>query len=163
MDSTPYATKPNMLNGMLLLPETIGYVQPDEDNAVQGMMESADFYQVTEGGMIGAFYHPYLGLEGLQELLDEMEKIENIEWLDLKELDNKVVVDHVTIQSTNGKVEVTKKNLSLMYTSYDFMHYHIIETIFKITWIILIIGITSVLMFFSFIFYLNLRRRPLEE
>src|SRR5699024_10415655 len=61
MDTTPYATQPTMLNGMLLLPETIGYVQPEAEEPVKDMMESAEYYQLLKGGMIGAFYHPYLG------------------------------------------------------------------------------------------------------
>lgn len=159
MDTTPYASKPNILKGMLLLPETIGYVQPEADNAVKDMMKSADYYQVAEGGMIGSFYHPYLGLEGLQELLDEMEKIENIEWIDLKEMDNKVVVDNVTIQSGNGEITTEVKNLRLMSTSFDFLNYHIKETAVMFTWIIAAIGIVSVLMFTSFLFHLNIRKR----
>lgn len=163
MDTTPYATKPAILNGMLLLPETIGYVRPEAKNPVSDMMESADFYQVTDGGMIGAFYHPYLGVEGLQDVLDEMEKIENIEWVDLKEMDNTVVVDNVNIQSGNGEIIVRKKNIGLMMTSFDFTYYHIIETIIIITWIIAGIGITAVLMFIGFTFYLAIRRRRLEK
>lgn len=163
MDTTPYASRPAILNGMLLLPETIGYVQPEADDPVNDMMESADFYQVTDGGMIGGFYHPYLGLEGLQEVLDEMEKIENIEWIDLKEMNNTVVVDNVRIQSGNGEIIAEVNNVGLVSTSYDFLHYHIIETIIIITWIIAVIGIVAVLMFLSFTFYLGVRRRRLEK
>ena len=163
MDTTPYASEPEFLNGMLLLPETIGYVQPEEEDPVDNMMESADFYQVTEGGLIGAFYHPYLGLEGLQEVLDEMETIKNIEWIDLKEMDNTVVVDNVNIQSGNGEIKAKVNNLGLMTTSLDFMYYHIVEMVIIITWVIAIIGITAVLMFLSFTFYLGIRRRRLEK
>lgn len=163
MDTTPYASKPAILKGMTLLPETIGYVQPDEENPVDDMMKSADYYQVTDGGMIGAFYHPYLGLEGLQEVLDEMETIENIDWIDLKEMNNTVVVDNVNIQSGNGEVKAKVKKISLMATSFDFLYYHIIETVITITWIIAAIGITAVLMFLSFTLYLVIRRRRLEK
>lgn len=163
MDTTPYASQPTILNGMLLLPETIGYVQPEAEDPVNDMMESADFYQVTEGGLIGAFYHPYLGVEGLQVVLDEMETIENIEWIDLKEMNNTVVVDNVKIQSGKGEIIAEVNNLGLMSTSYDFLHYHIIETVIVITWIIAVIGITAVLMFLSFTFYLGVRRRRSEK
>lgn len=159
MDTTPYPTKPEILNGMLLLPETIGYVEPEAEEPVKAMMESADFYQVADGGMIGAFYHPYLGLEGLQELLDEMEKIENIEWIDLKEMNNTVVVDNVEIQSGNGEINAEVNNFGLMRTSRDFLYYHIIETVIVITWIIAVLGIIAVLMFLSFTLYLAVRRR----
>src|SRR5699024_10990440 len=40
MDTTPYATQPTMLNGMVLLPETIGYVRPEADEREQAMLDS---------------------------------------------------------------------------------------------------------------------------
>ena len=163
MDTTPYATQPTMLNGMLLLPETIGYVQPEAEEPVKDMMESAEYYQLLKGGMIGAFYHPYLGVEGLREVLDEMEKIKNIEWIDLKEMKNTVVVDHVNIQSGNGEIKAQVNNLGLMRTSKDYVYYHMIEIVIIITWVIAVLGITAVLMFLSFTFYLVVRRRRLEK
>lgn len=163
MDTTPYASQPTILKGMRLLPETIGYVQPDAEEPVAGMMESADFYQVVDGGMIGAFYHPYLGLAGLQELLDEMEKIENIEWIDLKNMENTVAVEHVTIQSGEGVVKTDVNRLGLMMTSFDFINYHIKEIVILLTWIIAVIGVTAVLMFISFTIYLTGKRRRLER
>lgn len=163
MDTTPYATQPTMLNGMLLLPETIGYVQPEAEEPVKDMMESAEYYQLLKGGMIGAFYHPYLGVEGLREVLDEMEKIKNIEWIDLKEMKNTVVVDHVNIQSGNGEINAQVNNLGLMRTSKNYVYYHMIEIVIIITWVIAVLGITAVLMFLSFTFYLVVRRRRLEK
>ena len=163
MDTTPYATQPTILNGMRLLPETIGYVQPEAKEPVKDMMNSADFYQVTEGGMLGAFYHPYLGIEGLKEVLDEMEEIKNLEWIDLKEMKNTVVVDHVNIQSENGSIEAKVNHFGLVRTSMDFLYHHIREAVIIITWVIAVIGITSVLMFFNFTLYLILRRRRLEK
>lgn len=45
----------------------------------------------------------------------------------------------------------------------DFLYHHIREAVIIITWVIAVIGITSVLMFSSFTFYLILRRRRLEK
>ncbi len=163
MDTTPYASKPTILNGMTLLPETIGYVQPEAKEPVRDMMEAVDFYQVVEGGMIGSFYHPYLGLEGLQELLDKMEQIDNIEWIDLKEMENTVAVDNVLIQSGNGEVEVEVNRLGLLTTSFDFIKYHIKEVVIVLTWIIAVIGITAVVMFVSFTVHLGIKNRRAER
>lgn len=163
MDTTPYASRPSILNGMLLLPETIGFVEPDVEKPVEVMMSRADYYLVSEGAMIGAFYHPYLGLDGLKELLDEMEQIENIEWIDLKQLNNTVVVDNVTIQSGNGEIQAEVSYWGLMTSSFDFTYYHLRELVIKVTWAIAVIGITAVLMFFSFIFYLKIRQRREEK
>lgn len=153
MNSTPYASKPTMLNGMRLLPETIGYVQPESEIPVEEMMTEADLYQVTEGGMVAGFYHPYLGVAGLQELLNEMEQIENIEWIDLKEGDNTVSVDNVTIRSQNGEVQVEVDRLGLMTTSLDFPLYHFGQIIIRMTRLIAIISSVAVLVFVGFIFY----------
>lgn len=163
MDTTPYASQPTILKGMTLLPETIGYVRPEANKPVDDMMDLANFYQVTEGGMIGAFYHPYLGLEGLQALLDEMETIENIEWIDLKKMNNVVNVDHVSIQSGNGEIEAKVSKLGLMTSSVDFSIYHIKEIVIVLTWIIAAVGIAAVLMFTSFTIYLSGKRRRLER
>lgn len=111
MNTTPYASKPDFLNGMFLLPETIGFVQPELDDPVGNMMASAELYQVPDGGMIGGFYHPYLGEEGFIELVDEMENIPNLEWIDLKEIDNTVEVENVTIVSSNGEIDANVDHL----------------------------------------------------
>lgn len=163
MDTTPYASYPSILQGMLLLPETIGYVQPEAADPVNDMMTSVDYYEVTDGGMIGAFYHPYLGLDGLKELLDEMEQIENIEWINLKEMNNTVTVDHVSIQSGNGEIQADVNGLGLTRTSFDFVNYHIKEMVILVTWVIAVIGVLGVLMFFGFIFYQSVRQRRLER
>src|SRR5699024_6310141 len=117
MDTTPYATQLTILNGMRLLPVSIGYVEPEAKEPVMDMMSSSAFYLVTEGGMLGAFYYPYLGIEGLKEVLDEMEEIKNLEWIDLKEMKNTVVVDHVNIQSENGLIEAKVNHFGLVRTS----------------------------------------------
>lgn len=163
MNTAPYATKPTILNGMQLLPETIGFVQPEEDAPVEVMMEAASEYQVTDGGMIGAFYHPYLGVEGLKELLDEMETIENIAWIDLKQMENTVAVDNVKISSGNGEIQADINYLGLMTTSLDFPFYYLGQTVIVLTWIIAGIGILSVLMFVSFTVHQGIRRRRLER
>src|SRR5699024_2156366 len=93
----------------------------------------------------------------------EMEEIKNLEWIDLKEMKNTVVVDHVNIQSENGSIEAKVNHSGSVRTSIDFLYQHIRAAVIIITWIIAVIGITSVLMFFSFTFYLILRRRRVEK
>src|SRR5699024_6011470 len=45
MGTIPYESKPQMLNGMTLLPETIGYVEPQDPRAIDKMMDRAEQYQ----------------------------------------------------------------------------------------------------------------------
>src|SRR5690625_1057755 len=90
-------------------------------------------------------------------------RLKNLEWIDLKEMKNTVVVDHVNIQSENGSIEAKVNHFGLVRTSMDFLYHHIREAVIIITWVIAVIGITSVLMFFNFTLYLILRRRRLEK
>lgn len=159
MDTTPNVSKPTLLNGMTLLPETIGYVQPGDNQAVEKMMARAEEYQISDGGMIGGFYHPYLGVEGLEDLLDEMETIPDLEWLDMKEMRNTVEVENITIKSGNGRIETDIDTAGLMTSSIDFPVYHIKNFIDKVTWVVAGIGVTAVIMF---IFY-TVFRRPRRE
>ncbi|SDO23647.1 DUF2334 domain-containing protein [Alkalicoccus daliensis] len=159
MESTPYAGKPSILHGMTLLPETIGYVQPDDSNAVEKMMEKAEEHQITEGGMIGGFYHPYLGIDGLKEVVQEMENIPNIDWIDLKELGTEVNVENVSIKGKNGSIQVEVDQIGLMTTSKDFPVYHIKQLIEKVTWGIAGIGGSAVIMFIGYTIFQRPRRR----
>src|SRR5690606_30358976 len=40
MDTVPYITSPSFLNGMQLLPETMGYVQPDDSKSIEKMIDN---------------------------------------------------------------------------------------------------------------------------
>lgn len=157
MNTTPYASKPDFLNGMLLLPETIGFVQPEEEHPVNDMMNKANLYQVTDGGMIGSFYHPYLGTEAFIELIEEMEKIPNIEWVDLKKVDANVNVEHVNIKTHDGEIDVDINQMGLMNTSIDFPGYHFRNFLNNITWSIAIIGAVSVFLLIGFTFFQKIR------
>src|SRR5690625_1023811 len=79
MTTIPYQSTPNLLHGMTLLPETIGYVQPEEPNAIEKMIQTAHNYLKVRDGMVAGFYHPYLGSEKLIELLEELENIPHIQ------------------------------------------------------------------------------------
>ncbi len=159
MNTTPYPSEPTVLNDMQLLPETVGFMDTTVDDPLQDMVDSAELYQVTDGGILGAFYHPYLGVEGLRDVLNEMEKVENLEWIDLKELDNQVAVDNVMISSQHGEVQAEVDRLGLLTASVDFPIYHIAQITIRITWIIAVIAIAAVLIFLGFIFYQRTRRR----
>ncbi|QQK81435.1 DUF2334 domain-containing protein [Salicibibacter cibi] len=150
MNTTPYASQPSFLNGMFLLPETIGYVQPENDDPVGDMVDKAELHQITSGGMIGGFYHPYLGVEGLIEVIDAIEEIPNIEWMDLKELDNTVDVEHVSITSGDGEIDANIDQMSLMTTSIAYPAYHVKNFAENVTKIMIWAGVLSVVLLMSF-------------
>lgn len=160
MDTTPYASKPSFLHGMLLLPETIGYVEPEKREAVNQMVQKAEYYQVTEGGIIGGFYHPYLGMKNFIELIEKMEAIPDIEWIDLKKIDNTVAVEHVYINSENGKIDVDIDYARLITTSSDYFIYHIKKNIEYIVKLIAIVSILGIIIFaFCIIFQLVKKKK----
>ncbi len=69
MRTSPFLTNPTFLNGMTLLPETIGYVDPNDSQAIEKMMEAAQNQLVVRDGFISGFYHPYLGVDKFEKLI----------------------------------------------------------------------------------------------
>ncbi|HEU5139630.1 MAG TPA: polysaccharide deacetylase family protein [Bacillales bacterium] len=104
--TSPYLTRPSFLNNMLLLPETIGYVPDDDSQAVERMINKANQQLIIQDGVIGGFYHPYLGMDPFRELIRKMEQIPKIKWINLKNINKTVKAPGVTIQSDSGKINV---------------------------------------------------------
>lgn len=149
MDSTPYITSPSFLNGMQLFPETLGYVRPEDPNAIQNMMKKAEGFHLTQDGMFAAFYHPYLGVEGFEELITEMEKLPNISWVDLKQMDLWVKADNVEIYTENGEIQVDINRLGLLLSSLDFPLFHFKKFVEMVIWEMAIIGGIAVIAFIA--------------
>ncbi|MEH7235356.1 DUF2334 domain-containing protein [Bacillus sp. JJ1562] len=104
MTESPYITKPTYLHGMQLLPETIRYVRYEDPQSIQEMKSRIHDFTTVRDGVIGGFYHPFLGARGLIEILNEFEKIPGVEWIDLKNLPNTVKADGISIESKNGEI-----------------------------------------------------------
>lgn len=99
MTPAPYVTKPTFLHGMTLLPETIGFVEPDHPGAIDDMMKAAKQQEIVRDGYIAGFYHPYLGVSRFVELIERMEKLPNIHWIDLKKISTSVKVANISVKS----------------------------------------------------------------
>ncbi|WP_214700009.1 DUF2334 domain-containing protein [Exiguobacterium sp. s57] len=104
MGSTPYIAKPSLLHGMTLYPETIGYVRTDLPRPVNEMRRARDELMIVRDSMIGGFYHPYLGTEHLSDLVNMMESTPGFRWLDLREQNEWVRTENVSITATNGEL-----------------------------------------------------------
>ncbi|SDJ86621.1 DUF2334 domain-containing protein [Natronincola ferrireducens] len=152
MTTVPYMTKPTFLHGMTLIPETIGYVDPDNPQSIEKMLSLAQDYQFVRDGMVGGFYHPYLGVELFIELIEEIEKIPNISWIDLREINNRVNAENVEIISKNGQLFVNINRVGLFLTSRDYLAYHIKVVIKTVMWGIAGIGSSAVIIFIFSIF-----------
>lgn len=162
MDTTPYITSPSFLNGMQLLPETLGYVKPDDSEAVQNMMKEAKRFQLTKDGMLAAFYHPYLGVEGFKELIEEMERLPNISWIDLKQMDLWVKADNVEIYTENGEIKADIDHIGLLLSSLDFPLYHINKIVEMIVWGMVYMGGLAIIAFIAFTIFLTSRKTKME-
>src|SRR5699024_10211765 len=84
MGTSPYVTTAHFLKGMTLFPEAVGYVDMSIEEPFKEIEEEIETLLIVRDSMVGAFYHPFLGVDHLPELLEKMNKVPNLEWLDLK-------------------------------------------------------------------------------
>lgn len=162
MDSPPYITESSFFNGLTLLPETMGYVDPDNPQAIQEMMERAEDYEVSDDGVLSAFYHPYLGVNQFNTLIEEMEQLPNLSWIDLQEMDVWVKADYVDIFTKNNEIVVNIERGKLLRSSIDFPVYHLNRLIEFIFWLMVIIGGVAVITFIGFTLFLTANRSKME-
>ncbi|MED2942312.1 DUF2334 domain-containing protein [Bacillus swezeyi] len=158
----PFVTKPAMLHGMTLYPETLGYVDASDPNPLSDVEDNISQMIDFEGGVAGAFYHPYLGMEYLPELIDQMERIPNSEWLDLKKTKQTVKTDKVVIH-TNGDGTIQVK--SKVNAVEEFFDHHQQSPLEKALWILSSVVLLFVAMFLSYTLYLRatLKKRIFKE
>ncbi|WP_042221186.1 DUF2334 domain-containing protein [Oceanobacillus manasiensis] len=110
MTESPVMTNPSFLHGMTLLPETIRYVRYDEPESFKEIQNKIDEMLIVRDGVIGGFYHPFMGMEQLQKLVYEMKDIPGITWLDVKEGEHSVHMEDYTIQMVDQKAELIPTN-----------------------------------------------------
>ncbi|MGP4042129.1 DUF2334 domain-containing protein [Gracilibacillus sp. D59] len=162
MDTAPYITSPTFLKGMRLLPETIGYVDINDPRAVQKMIQNAHEYSIVRDGIISGFYHPSLddkNLEKFNKILDELEQIKGLQWIDLKQMNNNVQAEYVHIQSEGGKI-MRDINRKLLFTSFHYLGYHLKTFAVNATWCMVGVGTVAVILFIS---YTALTRRRYQK
>nr|WP_251047807.1 DUF2334 domain-containing protein [Planococcus sp. ISL-109] len=103
-----YETESAGLHGMKLYPERLGYINPDNPDAVDEMMAEADYVSQFSSSYLAFFYHPYLGIETFEEVMDEFEKFDEYEWVDLKQMDHKTEVDGIVVETSGGDINVSR-------------------------------------------------------
>ncbi|WP_368905370.1 DUF2334 domain-containing protein [Bacillus wiedmannii] len=108
MHSPAYRSTPSFLHGMKLMPETVGFIEEDKPQAIAKMKERAVSVAKLSDGVIGAFYHPYLGVKPLKEVLKDLESIPNIEWIDLQKETNEVKMKDIHITTNKDGIHVEK-------------------------------------------------------
>ncbi|MCA0971423.1 DUF2334 domain-containing protein [Halobacillus litoralis] len=104
--SPPFQTEPAMLDGMQLVPETLGYLPiGEEKEAIKRIVNRYQYYSQFSDHLSGMFYHPYLGVSHLKEVITELEKQGPIDWYDLRDQQNRVEVNDVVIETKSGEIQ----------------------------------------------------------
>ncbi|MDX8046440.1 DUF2334 domain-containing protein [Gracilibacillus sp. S3-1-1] len=102
-----FISRPSVLHGMTLYPETIGYVNDTAyTDPITVMEQRIEEVLEVPGSVLGGFYHPYLGIEYLEEMVRLLEQVPNLEWIDLSQSDNHVKTDLVEVTTSGGDIEV---------------------------------------------------------
>lgn len=139
MHSPAFTSTPSFLHGMKLLPETVGFIEEGNTHASTEMKERALSFTKLSDGIIGAFYHPYLGIKPFKELLSELESIPNIEWIDLQTESNKVKTRDIHITSNKDGIEIDKPfSLSNTMNTLQKYGFFLILGVFLIVFLLLI-------------------------
>ncbi|MBB6443958.1 DUF2334 domain-containing protein [Bacillus benzoevorans] len=162
MNTTPNITSPSFLHGMRLLPETMGFYEPNKPLTILEMVNKAALIGTAEEGMYAAFYHPYLGVDGFKKVIAEMEKMPDISWIDLKQMDNRVITENIGIYTENGEIIFKRNQGSSILPSMNVAGMYVKGIIDKLVWGMAIVGAAAVMMFIIFTVYLNGRKKQIE-
>lgn len=153
MSAPLFVSKPSVLNGMTLYPETIGFVDPNLDDPIGAMDETIGKVIQVPGSMLGGFYHPYLGLDYLKEMVALMQAVPNLQWLDMNSSKHFVKTDLVEVQLRNNDEIDVQSQLSWKNDVMEYLKEHPFEM-----WLWIIVIITAVFVVLFSIHIMNLRR-----
>lgn len=139
-----FESSPLFIHGMTVYPETVGFIEENNEQTIVKMQEEIKNMQYYNRAYISAFYHPYLGLDGLKGVVESLESIENATWFDLKNEGAYVQVNAIKIEAKNGEITVTKPFFSSEYEKKlkikQSLVYIIPITIFLIVAVLILIG-----------------------
>ncbi|PCK23108.1 hypothetical protein CEY02_02210 [Bacillus pumilus] len=109
----PFIATPAMLQGMTLYPEQpldTASEHKDSNVLTEQVIQSM---QHLQSPAIGLSYEVEEGIDGLQDLMTQMEAIPSSEWLDLKKTKQSVQTSHVQIKTLgNGHIQIEQSNLA---------------------------------------------------
>jgi uncharacterized protein YdaL len=102
--SYPY----NLYNTQLfnkLVPENLGYIDVNNPLAINEIENNMNRVSVVRGFTAGVFYHPYIDIKYLKEIVEFIEA-QDIEFYDLKKENNWVKWEEISIISKDGEIKV---------------------------------------------------------
>ncbi len=88
------------------LPESLGYVQAYDEGAIDKIKENYSHIKIVRSYLAGVFYHPYLDIEHLKELVEFL-KSEHAEFYDMKQDYHWVSFDGYDIINNYGELQVS--------------------------------------------------------
>lgn len=97
---------------MTVYPEALGFIEEGDKQSFSAVEERVHALFNYRQAYISAFYHPYLGLDGLKKVVTMLESVEQATWLDLKEENNQVQIEDYLITSQKGQIRVNHTDVS---------------------------------------------------
>ncbi|KEJ00681.1 transcription factor [Clostridium botulinum A2B7 92] len=92
----------------ILIPENLGYIEKENPLWLKKIQDNFRQISMVRGYTAGVFFHSYIDINYLKELIDYL-KSQNVDFLDLKKEENWVNWNDIKILSRDGKVKVYRK------------------------------------------------------
>ena len=100
----PYIARSTYLNGMLVIPENLGYYDGKEFTH-NGLLQNLVSVSRVQDGLAGFFYHGYIAAPPLDAIITSIKK-QGYEFLDLRQFPIKVQSEQITITGVDGEIAV---------------------------------------------------------
>ncbi|USY51741.1 DUF2334 domain-containing protein [Bacillus altitudinis] len=111
--ASPFLTTPAMLHGMTLYPEQSIDTASDQEGANILTEQTIQSMQHIQSAAIGLSYDVEAGIDGLQDVITQMDAIPSSEWLDLKKTKQTVQTQNVQIKTAgNGHIQIEQSNIA---------------------------------------------------
>lgn len=111
--ASPFLSTPAMLHGMTLYPELSIDTASDQEGVNILAEQTIQSMQHIQSAAIGLSYDVEAGIDGLQDVITQMDAIPSSEWLDLKKTKQTVETPHVQIKTTgNGHIQIEQSNIA---------------------------------------------------
>ncbi|TFW46620.1 DUF2334 domain-containing protein [Bacillus sp. 005/A4HT-01/001] len=111
--ASPFLSTPAMLHGMTLYPEQSIDTASDQEGANILTEQTIQSMQHIQSAAIGLSYDVEAGIDGLQDVITQMDAIPSSEWLDLKKTKQIVQTQNVQIKTTgNGHIQIEQSNIA---------------------------------------------------
>ncbi|MCY7437788.1 DUF2334 domain-containing protein [Bacillus altitudinis] len=110
---SPFLSTPAMLHGMTLYPEQSIDTASDQEGAIILTEQTIQSMQHIQSAAIGLSYDVEAEIDGLQDVITQMDAIPSSEWLDLKKTKQTVQTQNVQIKTAgNGHIQIEQSNIA---------------------------------------------------